>query len=110
MRAADASQDSILSASAASITQQARFIDGEATVDIPYAAFRMLGVTGEDRVFYRIGLEDGEFLSGYEYLPVPAQVPSPEEAVMASEEARAAMAGYHELVQQGRREIYTLEA
>lgn len=89
-RAADASQDSILGASAASIAQQARFIDGAATVDIPYAAFRMLGVTGEDRVFYRIGLEDGEFLSGYEDLPVPTQVPISEDAVLETAVFRGA--------------------
>jgi len=81
VRAADSSQDSILSASAASIAQQARFLDGEATVDVPYAAFEMLGVTGEDRVFYRIGLESGEFLSGYADLPQPAAPPSGDAAV-----------------------------
>lgn len=32
-----------------------------------------------------------------------------EAAVMGSEEAREAMAGYHDLVQEGRREIYVLE-
>lgn len=32
-----------------------------------------------------------------------------EEAIMANEDARAAMAGYHELVQDGRREIYSVE-
>lgn len=68
-RAADASQDSILSASAASIAQQARLVGDEIVIDIPYAAFEMLSVTGEDRVFYRIGLEDGAFLTGYEDLP-----------------------------------------
>ena len=32
-----------------------------------------------------------------------------EEAVMAKEEAQAIMAGYHDLVESGRREIYKLE-
>jgi hypothetical protein len=32
-----------------------------------------------------------------------------EEKVMADDEARQAMAGYHELVQNGRREIYRVE-
>ncbi len=75
-RAADASQDSILSASAASIAQQAQFLGGGATVDIPYAAFDMLGVSGHDRVFYRISLGSGEFLSGYEDLPAPETTPT----------------------------------
>jgi hypothetical protein len=33
-----------------------------------------------------------------------------EEAVMAKEEAQAIMAGYHDLVESGRREIYKLES
>jgi len=81
VRAADSSQDSILSASAASIAQQARLVEGEPSVDIPYAAFDMLGVSGQDRVFYRIGLEDGELLSGYDDLPTPEKTPSGESAV-----------------------------
>lgn len=32
-----------------------------------------------------------------------------EEAIMASEDAQEAMAGYHDIVQEGRREIYTVE-
>lgn len=32
-----------------------------------------------------------------------------EEAVMAHDDARAAMEGYHDLVRDGRREIYTVE-
>jgi len=38
------------------------------------------------------------------------EVPALEEKVMANEKAQAAMAGYHDLVVSGRREIYKLES
>ncbi|MEM6933895.1 MAG: sensor histidine kinase N-terminal domain-containing protein, partial [Pseudomonadota bacterium] len=66
---AQESQDNILTASAISILDSARYSGGEITVDLPYSAFSMLGSVSDERVFYAIRL-DGEFLSGYPDLPV----------------------------------------
>ncbi|MEM9350112.1 MAG: sensor histidine kinase N-terminal domain-containing protein [Pseudomonadota bacterium] len=66
---AQESQDNILTASAISILDSARYSGGEITVDLPYSAFSMLGSVSDERVFYAIRLE-GEFLSGYPELPV----------------------------------------
>lgn len=67
---AQESQDNILSASAFSIIDSTRVLDGELVVDIPYFAFSMLNNASDERVFYAIRLGD-EFLSGYEQLPRP---------------------------------------
>lgn len=68
-RAADSTQDTILGASAIAIAEQVRVVDGTLTVDLPYAALEMLGLSGEDRVFYRIATAGGELITGYEDLP-----------------------------------------
>ncbi|MXU66631.1 HAMP domain-containing protein [Rhodobacteraceae bacterium KN286] len=69
-RAAEATQDNILAASATAIAEAARAADQGILVDIPYAAFAMLGAVSEDRVFYRI-LANDETITGYEDLPMP---------------------------------------
>ncbi|MEO0676715.1 MAG: sensor histidine kinase [Pseudomonadota bacterium] len=66
---AQESQDNILTASATSILESARYTEGQILLDLPYAAFSMLGGVADERVFYAIRLE-GEFLSGYDDLPV----------------------------------------
>lgn len=68
-RAADATQDNILGASAIAIAEQVRVVAGAVTVDLPYAALEMLGLAGEDRVFYRIASDKGGVITGYEDLP-----------------------------------------
>ena len=65
---AEESHDSILSASATSILDSVSVVDGEISVDIPYAALSMLGNAGEDRVFYRVS-RDAEVITGYDDLP-----------------------------------------
>lgn len=72
-RAADSTQDTILGASAIAIAEQVRVADGALTVDLPYAALEMLGLAGEDRVFYRIATSGGQLITGYEDLPPGAQ-------------------------------------
>ena len=57
-------QDLILRASVTSILDAAALREGQAEIDIPYAAFSMLGTEFDDRVFYAITQDDG-FLSGY---------------------------------------------
>jgi two-component system sensor histidine kinase TctE len=68
-RAADSTQDTILGASAIAIAEQVRVSEGALTVDLPYAALEMLGLSGEDRVFYRIATAGGEVITGYGDLP-----------------------------------------
>ena len=67
---AEQSQDNILAASLTSILDSASIQQGEIAVDIPYSAFSMLSNLADDRVFYRIDLND-EFLTGYADLPRP---------------------------------------
>ncbi len=69
-KAAEATHNNILGASATSIVEQLRSSNGEIVVDIPYSAFSMLGSISDDQVFYRIE-SDRETLTGYEDLPLP---------------------------------------
>ncbi len=62
------SQDNILAASAISILDSARVIDGEISIDLPYSSLSMLDSVTDERAFYAIHLND-EFLSGYADLP-----------------------------------------
>lgn len=77
-RAADSTQDTILGASAIAIAEQVRVAGGELTVDLPYAALEMLGLAGEDRVFYRIATSGGQLITGYDDLP-PGVLPEQED-------------------------------
>ena len=62
------SQDNILAASALSILDSARVIQGEISIDLPYSSLSMLDSVIDERAFYSVRLND-EFLSGYEDLP-----------------------------------------
>lgn len=78
-QAAERTQDNILAASATIIAETLRSEGGEVRLELPYAAFSMLGAVSEDRVFYRVDAA-GETLTGYDTLtrgtppPVPGQV------------------------------------
>lgn len=72
---AEASHDNILGASAAAIAEQLGSDSDGINIDIPYSAFSMLGAISDDRVFYRIEVDD-ETATGYEDLPLPAAAPS----------------------------------
>lgn len=69
-QAVEATQDSILGSAAIAIAEELRGGDEALVIDIPYAAFSMLGAVGEDRVFYRI-LADDRTETGYADLPLP---------------------------------------
>lgn len=74
-QAAVAAHDNILGASATSIAEQLSSSGDGVVIDIPYAAFSMLGAISEDRVFYRI--DSGDFtVTGYEDLPRPNELPT----------------------------------
>lgn len=66
-----------------------------------YPPFRIYTDVSAER-FWTVILEaEAESLSAFMEM---------EESVMADEEARSAMAGYHDLVLEGRREIFRIEA
>ncbi len=67
-------QDSVLGTATVIIAEELRGGTGAVSVDIPYAAFSMLGAVGEDRVFYRI-VVGGETVTGYPDLPLPDDAP-----------------------------------
>jgi two-component system sensor histidine kinase TctE len=62
--AAQRTQDDILAASATIIAEALRGEGGKVRLEIPYAAFSMLGSVSQDRVFYRIDAGD-DVLTGY---------------------------------------------
>jgi two-component system sensor histidine kinase TctE len=64
-------QDNVLAASATTIAETLRSEQGEVRLELPYAAFAMLGAISEDRVFYRV-TAGGVTLTGYEDLPAPS--------------------------------------
>lgn len=64
---AEGTQDSILGASVISIIDEIKIKNGKIVVDIPYSALSMLGSISDDRVFYRIDLDD-KILTGYKDL------------------------------------------
>ncbi len=61
-------QDNTLTASLTAILDSISVQNADLSIDIPYAAFSMLGTVGDERVFYRV-TADGAFLTGYEDLP-----------------------------------------
>ncbi|WP_299869612.1 sensor histidine kinase [uncultured Hoeflea sp.] len=75
---AEESQDNILRASATAILDSASVNQGELDLDLPYSAFSMLSNVTNDSVYYAVHA-NGEFLTGYDDLPIdtaPAQ-PAP---------------------------------
>jgi len=73
-RAAEGTQDDILTASATAIADSLHSeVDG-VTLELPYSALSMLGTIYEDRVFYRI-VVNNDTLTGYQDLPLPRSLP-----------------------------------
>jgi two-component system sensor histidine kinase TctE len=78
--AVETTQDRILGAAVIAIAEELRGGRDGVEIDIPYAAFSMLGAVGNDRIFYRI-LVNGETVTGYDDLPLsnaPAQGLTPQ--------------------------------
>ena len=81
-QAAQESQDNILAASAVSILDGVRLVDGRIDVDMPYSSLSMLDSVTDERVFYAIYL-DGNLLTGYPEL-IEVQINSPMVPVFSS--------------------------
>jgi two-component system sensor histidine kinase TctE len=71
-QAADRNQDNVLAASVTTIAETLRSEQGDVRLELPYAAFAMLGAISEDRVFYRVTAAD-RMLTGYDDLPTPSE-------------------------------------
>tara|TARA_R110002073_G_scaffold18564_18_gene68683 strand:- start:24227 stop:25603 length:1377 start_codon:yes stop_codon:yes gene_type:complete len=70
-QAAERTQDNVLAASATSIADTLRTEQGRVRLELPYAAFSMLGAISQERVFYKV-TANGDLLTGYADLPAPA--------------------------------------
>ena len=63
--------DRVLSGSALAIAERVVVSEhGDLEVDIPYVALEMLTSAAQDRVFYRVDGPPGQFITGYENLPL----------------------------------------
>lgn len=63
--------DRVLAGSALAIAERVVVAeDGTLEVDIPYVALEMLTSAAQDRVFYRVDGPPGNFITGYQALPV----------------------------------------
>ncbi len=74
-QAAEATQDAILGAATATIADQLRGTESGVEIDLAYSTFSMLGAMGQDRLFYRI-LVDNTTVTGYADLPLPNILPT----------------------------------
>lgn len=61
--------DRALLGSALAIMERILIVGDKIEVDIPYVAFEMLLTDHQDRVYYQIETQTGQFLSGYDDLP-----------------------------------------
>ncbi len=68
--AVEKAHDNLLGAATLAIAEELRGGQDGISVDIPYAAFAMLGASGQDRMFYRILVGD-QTVTGYDDLPLP---------------------------------------
>lgn len=83
---ADEISDRVLSGSALAIAERIFVSDeGELDVDIPYVALEMLTSVEDDRVFYKIEDENGEFITGYRKLALPEDVDRSESNIKFSD-------------------------
>lgn len=80
-RAADAAYDQVLAGAALSIAETVAFVEGRLVVDVPVAAFDMLALARDDRVFYQVLAPDGSLVTGYADLPAIETEPVSAQAV-----------------------------
>lgn len=62
-------QDKLLSAAVNSISEKFYVDKNELSLDLPYDTFSLIGSISDDKIFYRIDLND-KFLTGYEDFPI----------------------------------------
>ena len=64
--AADDAYDRLLVGAVLQMTESLAVEEGELTVSLPVSAFELLGLAGQDRIFYRVIDTAGRTLTGYE--------------------------------------------
>ncbi|MDP1669133.1 sensor histidine kinase [Phaeovulum sp.] len=74
--AAEETLDGVLGAATLAIADELRGGEDGVTVDLPHEAFSILGSISEDRIFYRIAVEDTT-ITGYADLPMPEAARGP---------------------------------
>jgi two-component system sensor histidine kinase TctE len=97
-RASDRAYDQLLLASALTVADAVQVVDGQITVDLPYASLAILGAGGRNRVFYRVTAPDGALITGYPGLadrlpPARSQEPRFADVAYRDAELRAATLG-----------------
>ena len=74
LAAANQAYDRSLSASLKGIAERIYATESEVVVDIPYSALELFEVGSSDRVFYSVGHPGEPVITGYDDLPVPANL------------------------------------
>lgn len=69
-RASQSSQDAVLGAAVTAIAEGVRGVDEGVELELPFAAFSMLGAMGNERIFYAVHVGD-RMVTGYAGLPLP---------------------------------------
>lgn len=87
--AAEATQDGVLGAATLAIAERLQGSETGVSLDLPYEAFSILGSISDDRIFYRVDA-NGETLTGYPDLPMPADEAAAVEPAFYSTTYRAA--------------------
>lgn len=72
-QAANYSYDRLLRSASLSMLEGVHVNGTNVDIDIPYAAFEMMQLSSEDKVFYRIQGPQENFITGYEDFPLPSQ-------------------------------------
>jgi len=80
--------DRSLTASISAIGERTHSLNGEISVDIPYAAFELFQSGAQERIFYRVSTPDGRLLTGYPDLPVPPALSADGRVVVINTEYR----------------------
>lgn len=73
-QAANYSYDRLLKSASLSMLEGVHVAGKSTDIDIPYAAFEMMQLTHEDKVFYRVQGPLSDFITGYEGLPLPKRL------------------------------------
>jgi two-component system, OmpR family, sensor histidine kinase TctE len=71
-KAADNVYDALLVGAASQIGETVRISSGSIVTDIPVSAFETLSISRRERVYYRVIAPDGQTLTGYDDLALPA--------------------------------------
>ena len=82
-QAVNRAYDRSLTASMRAIAEQVHSLEGEITVDVPYAAFEVFEAGVQERIYYAVIAPNGSFVTGYEDLRPPAGL-SDDGSVVAS--------------------------